>query len=103
MSLKALWETAQDEIRETVGKASYETWFSAVQASEKNASTLVVEAPDAFFKSWIVEHYQSLLEEIVRRHSDSPVSLEFSVNPNMLSKQPQPSLPKFEESSRELG
>jgi chromosomal replication initiator protein len=101
MSLKALWEASQDEIRNAVGKTSYETWFSAVQATEKNASTLVVESPDDFFKSWIVEHYQPLLEEILRRHADGAVCLEFSVNPNILTKKPQAYPPETENRPQE--
>lgn len=101
MSLIALWEKAQDEIRDKVGKASYETWFSAIQVCEKDAGTLVVEAPDDFFKSWIVEHYQSLLEETFRNLAMGPVSLEFSVNPNILSSKTPSILPAHEPVSQE--
>ncbi len=99
MSLTALWETAQSEIEASVGKASYETWFSSVQVSEKDSSTLVVETPDDFFKSWIVEHYQPLLEETLQRLASGPVSLEFSVNSGILGNKAQPSLPVSEDIS----
>ena len=65
MSLKTLWDNAQDEIQGAVGKTSYDTWFSSIQASEKNSDTLVIETPDDFYKSWVVEHYQGLIEDIV--------------------------------------
>jgi len=100
-SLKSLWESAQNEIRERVGKSSYETWFSAVQASEKGPATLVVETPDDFFKSWIVEHYQSLLEEVLGKLAGSPVALEVSVNPQVLSKPAYPAMPAFDRGFQE--
>jgi chromosomal replication initiator protein len=101
LSLKTLWETAQDEIKNRVGNTSYETWFSSVQASEKDASTLVVETPDDFFKSWIIEHYQSLLEDILKRLAGAPVILEFSVNTNIVSRQTHPRLPEFDKGFQE--
>ena len=89
MSLKDLWQKAQKEIEAGVGKNSYETWFAAIGVNEKNPDTLIIEAPDDFFKSWIVEHYQSLLEEILARIAGHSVSLEFSVNPHILKNAPQ--------------
>ncbi|MCK5582018.1 MAG: ATP-binding protein, partial [Candidatus Omnitrophica bacterium] len=89
MSLKDLWQKAQEEIEAGVGKTSYDTWFAAVAVSEKNPDTLIIESPDDFFKSWIVEHYQALLEKILTRLADRRVSLEFSVNPHIQSKAPQ--------------
>jgi chromosomal replication initiator protein len=85
MSLKILWQKAQEEIEASVGKTSYDTWFAAVEANEKGPDTLVIASPDDFFKSWIVEHYQSLLENILTQLAQRTVSLEFSVNPQILS------------------
>lgn len=92
MSLKTLWEKTQEEIKGVVGKTSYDTWFSAIEVTEKDPKTLIVESPDDFFKNWIVEHYQSLIEETICRISGSPITIEFSVNPNMLKKDVPPTL-----------
>ena len=78
MSLKTLWQNAQEEIKDRLGKTSYETWFSALQVNEKNPETLVIETPDDFFKNWIVEHYQDLLEEIIHPLAGKSITLEFS-------------------------
>ncbi|MCK5259871.1 MAG: chromosomal replication initiator protein DnaA [Candidatus Omnitrophica bacterium] len=97
MSLKDLWQKAQEEIEAGVGKTSYETWFAAVEINEKNPDTLIIESPDDFFKSWIVEHYQNLLEEIITRLAGRRVSLEFSVNPHILNNAPQAKIVPVEE------
>ena len=55
MSLKTLWENAQEEIEGAVGKTSYATWFSSIQASEKSPDTLVIETPDDFYKNCIIK------------------------------------------------
>lgn len=97
MSLKSLWEKSQEEIKTTVGKTSYDTWFSAIEVSEKSPGTLTIEAPDDFFKNWIIEHYQNLIEETLCRLSGSPVNIEFSVNPRILKREDHPVLTVHEE------
>lgn len=92
MSLKVIWENAQGEIKDTVGKTSYDTWFSAIEVHPKDHQTLSIITPDDFFKSWIVEHYQKLLEEILNRHAGAQVLLEFSVDPQILKRTPEPDL-----------
>ena len=86
MSAKTFWENAQEEIKDSVGKTSYDTWFSAIEVVEKGPENLLIEAPDDFFKSWLVEHYQKLIEDTLCRHAGSPINVEFSVNPHVLKK-----------------
>lgn len=96
MNLTSIWEKAQDEIKAKVGNTSYETWFSTVQVKEKDAETLIIETPDDFFKNWIVEHYQTFIEDTLTSHSDKTLNLEFSVNSNILKKDTQQRLTEFE-------
>ena len=96
MNLTSIWEKAQDEIKAKVGNTSYETWFSTVQVKEKNSETLVIETPDDFFKNWIVEHYQTFIEDTLTSHADKTLNLEFSVNSNILKKDTQQRLTEFE-------
>ncbi len=79
-----------------MGTTSYETWFSTIQVKEKNPETLVIEAPDVFFKNWIVEHYKTHIEEIVGETAKHPVYIEFSVNPHILNPETQSRLTRFE-------
>ena len=102
MSLTALWEQSQKEIKERVGTASYETWFSTVHVKEKSPETLLIEAPDDFFKNWIVEHYQNDIVEILNKTSSHPVRLEFSVNANILKADTHNRLSQFEQSFLEV-
>ena len=53
MNLLSVWEKAQPSVKEALGSAVYETWFSPLQIKEKSEETLVVETPDEFFKNWI--------------------------------------------------
>lgn len=96
-SLISVWEKSQAQIQERVGRASYETWFSTMQVKEKAAGTLTIEAPDDFFKAWIVDHYQSDIQEILNTTAQKPVAIEFSVNTNILNVDTQTRLAKLEQ------
>lgn len=85
------------QIQEQIGKASYETWFSAVQVKEKNPGVLVIEAPDDFFKTWILEHYQRDIQKILDSAGEGPIHVEFSVNSSILSTDTQTRLAKLEQ------
>src|SRR3990167_4720706 len=95
--LISVWEKSQTQIQERVGKASYETWFSAIQVKEKTPGILTVETPDDFFRAWIVDHYQSDLQKILDTIAQRPVSLEFSVNTTILSADTQTRLARLEQ------
>src|SRR3989344_7915445 len=96
MSLLTTWDKAQDTIKEKIGHPSYETWFSSLKIKEKTPSTLIIEAPDEFFKNWIVEHYFSIIQDTVGTLNGQPISVEFEVNPNLLTKKTQTKFSEFE-------
>jgi chromosomal replication initiator protein len=91
MSVLTLWNSLQPAIREKIGQAAYETWFSSILVKEKDAQTLLIETPDEFFKNWIEEHYLEEMELVLREAaSGQEVLLEFSVNPSLLKEGSRP-------------
>lgn len=84
MSLSLAWEKAQPDIKTKIGDTSYETWFSALKVQEKTPEVLTIETPDDFFKNWIVEHYQSFIQESLKKYTESDISIEFSVNSKLI-------------------
>lgn len=102
MNLTTLWEGAQTALKEKVGQTSYETWFSTIQVREKDSSTLVIEAPDDFFKNWIVDHYKNFIEEVLNNTSSSPIGLEFDVNPQILKAETKSRLTQADDGFREV-
>lgn len=84
MSLVNIWDKAQEEIKERVGVTSYQTWFSTIQVKETSPDTLVIETPDDFFKDWIVDNYQGLIEEAIHKYSTNPINLSLCVNAELV-------------------
>lgn len=80
MTLTDLWEKTQTTIKEEIGASSYDTWLSGLKALDKDSDTLVLQAPDEFFKNWIVEHYAPAIERCLKAEAGREVGLEFEVN-----------------------
>jgi len=101
MPLTDIWKKAQGDIEKAVGTTSYQTWFTAIHISEKDPNTIVIETPDDFFKSWIIEHYETTINQALQNFSSDPIHVEFSVNPNILTKETHSRLTEFEETFKE--
>ncbi len=102
MSLISVWESAQGAIKASIGETSYETWFSSLQAKEKNPNTILIETPDEFFLNWIVEHYLKIIEEKITPLSAQHIHIEFAVNSSLLTNNTQNRLSHFEDNFRDV-
>lgn len=85
MNLIDLWKSQLPNIQAKIGKASYETWFTAIKVCERNPSTLVIEAPDDFYKNWISDHYAKDLLTILAPEAPADFKIVFSVNEGMVT------------------
>lgn len=95
MSLSSIWELAKNEIKEKVGPTSYEAWFSALQIKEKSSDALIIEAPDQFFKTWIIDHYEQCIKDAMCSVASRNIEIEYTVNSqsNQLSVKPDNAVP----------
>ena len=78
------WQSAQEIIKARLGTATYETWFSAMTVKAEAPNRLVLEAPDEFFKNWVLEHYVESIQEILDSISSEPIRIDVNVNPKVL-------------------
>ena len=96
MTLIDVWQKAQDPIKAAIGSTSYDTWFSNLKAVDAGGK-IRVQAPDEFFKNWIVEHYGSTIERCLRGEASGDVAVEFEVNSQLLNKPVQEKLSRLEQ------
>ncbi len=99
MTLLSAWKNAQPVIKEKIGNASYETWFSSIGIKEKDSTTLIIETPDDFFKNWIVEHYLDTINESLKTTSAQSLNIEFEINTKVLK---EPAANRFAPTIQEL-
>jgi len=96
VNLLDVWQKIQPSIKAAIGDTSYDTWFSSLKVIEQRSGTITVQAPDEFFKNWIVEHYAPAIERCLSGEGGGQVAVEFEVNPDLLNKPTQEKLNRLE-------
>lgn len=84
MNLIDVWQRAQEPIKSAIGETSYHTWFSNLNAVEREGG-ITLQAPDEFFKNWIVEHYGAIIENCLRANGGN-LHIAFEVNTALITK-----------------
>ncbi|MDD5774770.1 MAG: DnaA N-terminal domain-containing protein, partial [Candidatus Omnitrophica bacterium] len=64
-----IWADAADLLKGTLGETAIQTWINPLKPKQHTGLQLVLEAPDAFFKDWVEQHYRKDIEDAVRRSS----------------------------------
>ncbi len=96
MNLIEIWQKAQQPIKEAIGDTSYDTWFSNLTVLEKN-NGITVQAPDEFFKNWIIEHYLTTIEQSIKSLGQGETPVNFEVNAELLKKPVHEKLNRLEQ------
>jgi chromosomal replication initiator protein len=60
-----VWDEAMALLKERAPKDVFETWFKDITIGNINETDATVNVPNKFFRDWIREHYQGLLEGVL--------------------------------------
>lgn len=74
-----VWDRAKDIIKERINAQSFETWFSPIKLADLSDNNITLEAPNKFFKDWVVEKYSRLIEEAIRVSAGKDISVSFAL------------------------
>src|SRR5207245_9575714 len=61
--LVSLWEETMVLLKERASQEVFETWFKELSIGNINDNQATLTVPNKFFRDWIRDHYQNLLEE----------------------------------------
>jgi chromosomal replication initiator protein len=61
--LATVWNDAAVVLKEHTSKDVFETWFRDLSIGNISENEAILNVPNKFFRDWIRDHYQSLLEE----------------------------------------
>jgi chromosomal replication initiator protein len=96
VNLLDIWQKAQSSIKTAIGDMSYDTWFTNLKVVDRGNS-IVLQAPDEFFKDWIVEHYASTIARCLAQEAGGKeIAVEFEVNSELLKGPTQEKISRFE-------
>lgn len=101
MSVLEAWQKAQEAIKSQIGATAYDAWFVPLAAKEEGHQKLILEAPDNFFKDWVISHYTNVIKGAVQANSAEGLQIDFQVNPKILNKDSRLRLEVFESRLKE--
>jgi chromosomal replication initiator protein len=99
MDSKSLWKNCLDGVAAHVSPQHLATWFGPIKVVGGSADALELEVPNRFFLEWIREHYQPLIEEVLRKVSRKELGLVWRVNDDAPQAVPAP---KKKEKEKEI-
>ena len=86
-NLSTTWDSAQTRIKAKIGDVSYQTWFSHVAANMPDENTLILETPDEFYKTWIIDHYFESIQTSLQEEGAGEINFSVQINPNLKTAQ----------------
>lgn len=73
-----IWTQVLNHLRASVPPNAYETWIKPL-TGKVEGGTLVIGAPNKFFREWVKEHYLEYIQGALREASPKPLEIEFVV------------------------
>ena len=74
------WEKALESLKGSISQQTYQTWFVPIKLVDADENTVVLGAPNRFFKSWIEERYLEIISRAIEKVSGKKYSIEFVIN-----------------------
>jgi chromosomal replication initiator protein len=80
------WQECKKQLKTALGETSFDTWIAPLIAQKTSNSTLVLEAPDAFFKGWVEQNYLAQIKQTLQEMGVKNLEITFIVNPSLLQR-----------------
>ncbi|MFO7769545.1 MAG: DnaA N-terminal domain-containing protein [bacterium] len=74
-----LWSECLDDLASQLPPQSFETWFKPIQPAGYSGDRFRLEVPSQFFSDWVEQHYQALLQQVVRSRVGAEVQVVLDV------------------------
>ncbi|MDD2927231.1 MAG: chromosomal replication initiator protein DnaA [Candidatus Omnitrophica bacterium] len=78
-----IWREAQKQIKERLGATIFETWILPLKIKAQNQETILLEAPDTFFRDWVQKNYSAILEDSFHSLGLTGVRVELIAGPGL--------------------
>lgn len=80
MDSKSIWKNCLDGVAAHVSPQHLATWFGPIKVVGGGADGLELEVPNRFFLEWIREHYQPLIEDVLRKVAKKELDVVWRIN-----------------------
>jgi chromosomal replication initiator protein len=96
------WKAVSEYLRTKLGDTVFETWLNPLKPKESGTHTLILEAPDNFFRDWIEKHYKFIIQEAIQQTTKEDITFSIETNLKLKESAVKPTLEKIKTSIQEL-
>ncbi|MDD3296090.1 MAG: chromosomal replication initiator protein DnaA [Candidatus Omnitrophica bacterium] len=96
-----IWQTCKETLRSLLGETSFDTWIAPLGVKKISQSSITLEAPDGFFKSWVESNYLVHIKNALQESGEKDLEIILEVNPNLLQRKTNKLLRTIQKSFRE--
>jgi chromosomal replication initiator protein len=77
--MDGVWHKASERLRGSLGQVSYETWIGPLTFVGVEDRTATLEAPNRFFRDWVMDRYLELLRDSLSAEIGEPVEIKLTL------------------------
>jgi len=96
-----IWQPCKEKLKNILGETSFDTWIAPLNLKKISHSSLVLEAPDSFFKNWVESRYLSQIKQALNEVTRRDFEVVFDVNPSLLKRKATKIFKTIQKSFRE--
>jgi chromosomal replication initiator protein len=96
-----VWKTCKDKLKDILGDTSFDTWVAPLSLKKTGSSSLLLEAPDSFFKSWVETNYLPQIKQALEESGQKNCEVTFAVNPTLLKRKTTKAFKTIQKTFRE--
>ncbi len=63
------WAKAVDNLKTSLGEEAFARWIAPLRVASLSEQSVVLEAPNSFFRDWILTHYHEKLQSVAQGRS----------------------------------
>jgi chromosomal replication initiator protein len=84
--MDVLWKGALEELKERLGKQSFDTWIKPIRFCEQKGNEVRLDVPNKFFRDWLIDHFVGPIEQVLGSIAHHDVKVHLNVNQDLQDK-----------------
>ena len=96
-----IWQACKEKLKNILGETSFGTWVAPLNLKKISHSSLILEAPDSFFKNWVESRYLPQIKQALNEVTQRDFEVSFDVNPSLLKRKTNKIFKTIQKSFRE--
>jgi len=81
VDIMGLWQQAQGYLKDSLGETTFATWIMPLKARAQDEHSIILEAPDNFFKEWIEKNFKPSIEEALHSLGKVAIAVHLESSP----------------------